>query len=1298
MKIHIKLTVLAFPVLFLTAIGAGLLYLRTDSFQRYAQSMLISNLEKSTGLNCSIERLKLDAYRGQFAIAGLSLRPRTPAPGLTYLRAAEVRGTVSISSIWHLRVRLADLNILRPQLELHSGAESSAWNPEEAIQALKLSFRLEAGRVAIEDGKITINSRTHPFHFRLDDLDCEIRYAGKLPSYKIRVAYRRSMVHWENRDILHDLEFLAELSLQGLAVEHFRLQRGESLFVGSATVTNWESPLLRIHTYGTVDLKDLVLAHTSLSEGRGTISVSADLQYDQGGIYSKGEFASRRGRYRKMVFRNLAGKFEIQRDVLSLSNVSARIAQGTMTGYGEIQLRESNKDPNRIMVHNKNVPIIEAGRLLNLPLLDFENAADADTILVWHGAQPLRADCDARVYGVAPKDSTSRKHTQLDGGIRFTYFEPGFVYVADANLRSPYTSVQAVGGAEKPFHVRLSTSRIAEPLQLIAGFSPPVADLLARYPDLPEMAGVFEFNGDVQIKSSSDIEYNGSASVRNGHWRSYHVDVMSAQADFRSPRLQLQSLKVQNGVQSAEGFLNLKIDEGERLSELEFRGNLHRIAISSLKDFGADPMEIEGVLSGGGSVSFKEGLWEGDGRISIENGRYRGEAFENLDAQMLLRNRRVEIRAEARRGGIRLRADGDFDFKDQQLNISTSLKGFPLGEIPSLREKHLPIRGFGSAAGILKGTLRNPSYSGTFEVDSLQYDRWNLGRGKGRIDMRDGAIHAVAGIQSELGRLTLQSVISTNAGYPGSAKLEFSGLKVQKIVEGKTPAFLRELSTDLNGKVDINGQFGDFDTIQLNGTLNGAHFKIHEYELHNDGGIQFSLENRNLRIENARFIGEGTDLRLTGVFPLSDSLQLDMALSGSMNLQILEGMEDKAHFSGSADLDIHASDSMLNPQIIGRASLRDARLDYAALPFHISSMRGDIVFSRNIVRLEDIHGAMGSGNVQFSGAIEHENAVFRSINMGISLQNVRFPYPKDFRSLVNADLALRGTRDAQILGGEIKILRTEYLRGFNLLEQLAGRSMVSSGPLTTDPYLLGLRLNLEIHSDNGLYIENELAKLRGNVRLTLRGTPAYPSLTGRVEASEGTIFFHGNRFNISQAAANFIDRNRINPVLEIRAEADVKTYRLILESFGDLEHLSVNVTSDPPMSTVDILSLLTTGKSDVRTTTSQQESEATGISAASVLSENLTGILGKRVQRIFGLESFRVDPFLAGAENDPTARITISERLSKDLVVTFSRNLSTNREQIVIIEYDMSRNLSMVATRDEYGKFGLDFRLRKRWR
>ena len=66
--------------------------------------------------------------------------------------------------------------------------------------------------------------------------------------------------------------------------------------------------------------------------------------------------------------------------------------------------------------------------------------------------------------------------------------------------------------------------------------------------------------------------------------------------------------------------------------------------------------------------------------------------------------------------------------------------------------------------------------------------------------------------------------------------------------------------------------------------------------------------------------------------------------------------------------------------------------------------------------------------------------------------------------------------------------------------------------------------------------------------------------------------------------------------------------------------------------------------------------------------------------------------------NDPTARITVSERISRDLIATYSRNLSTDEEQIIVLEYEVGKGLTVIATRDENGELGLDFRFRKRFR
>lgn len=1298
MKIRRRTWIIVLPLIGLIALSTW--YLRSDAFQEYVRASLVSRIEKATGLNCRIEHLEFSVLRGKFHISGFSLSPRAGSPDLLKLNVQEINAALSISSFWHQRVRLGELQVIRPRVELASGRGESSWNPEELLSNLKLSLRLEASKVAVEDGWLKVNDRAAPFHIALDDLDCEVRYSRKSPpSYDVRLMYAPSRIFWEQRDFIHGLQLGANLSLEGLSIDSFRFRRGNTILSGTGSIKNWRNPAVDIHLAGNMDAADLKLTHPSLYEGRGNLQIVADMHSDKSGIHSKGRFTAKNGGYRKMDYRSLTGIYEIQNDVLHLRNVSGKIADGTYLVNAEIQLKDSNKDPNKVVILTRNVPVIDAGRLLNLPEMNFENTADTNATLTWYGGKELRADCDSFLHGTANPPVQGGRSTLLEGRIRFTYFESGRLNIESADLSSPSTNVQASGGRGDLFRVQLSTNRISEPFDLIAGFSPPVAEFIREQQDLREMAGRFSFNGDVLINSSSDVQYRGSLSIQHGHWRSYKVDSLAAQTVFTPPRLELHSLVIRERIQSVEGDLDLALGDDEQISGFGFKGKVDRISLAALKEYGLDTSEVDGTLSGSGSVRFENNSWEGQGQFSIQNGRYAQESFDSLHAQLAVENKKLRIsQAEARRGSSMASVAGQVALDSRQLNLTTRVQGFSIQEIPLIQKKKIPVRGNIQVSGALKGTIEKPVFAGSFEADALRYESKNLGTAGGRIEFESGRIRGDARIRAEFGTMSIQANIGTSSGFPGQVNLGFENLDVQKIAPSKAPPYLENLSTALQGKIEAQGNFEDLSSLRLRGEVDGARFKIREYELKNTGPIRFSVINKTLLVtekEGARFTGEGTSLYLNGSIPFVEGMPLELNLNGKLNLEILGVIENKLHASGTANLNIRASGSRYDPQIIGQASFQDAKLDQKDFPFRFSGMQGDIIFSRNLVRFENVRGSAGTGAVQLSGIIEHQNAVLRSINMGIGLRNVRLPYPKDFKSVANADLVLSGSGDAQILSGDIEVLRMEYLRGFNLLEQLASRSTDPSGPLTTEPYLLGLRLNLEVHSDNGLSIDNELTRMRGDMRLSLRGTPAYPSLTGRVEATEGTIFFRGNRFEISRAAADFVDRNRINPVLEIRAEADVKTYRLILDASGDLDHLNLNVTSDPPMSTVDILSLLTTGKTETSTGTSQRESQMAGMSAASVLSENFTGVIGKRVQRIFGLESFRVDPFLAGAENDPTARITISERISKDLMVTFSRNLTTNQEQIVVIEYDVAKNVSVVATRDENGKFGLDFRFRK---
>ena len=83
-----------------------------------------------------------------------------------------------------------------------------------------------------------------------------------------------------------------------------------------------------------------------------------------------------------------------------------------------------------------------------------------------------------------------------------------------------------------------------------------------------------------------------------------------------------------------------------------------------------------------------------------------------------------------------------------------------------------------------------------------------------------------------------------------------------------------------------------------------------------------------------------------------------------------------------------------------------------------------------------------------------------------------------------------------------------------------------------------------------------------------------------------------------------------------------------------------------------------------------------------------------------GLDWIRIDPHFEGATNNPSVRVTLQQQVSKDLSVTYSQDLATSQQSIIMIEYFLNKNLSIVASREESNEtsaLGLDIKFRKRF-
>jgi len=385
------------------------------------------------------------------------------------------------------------------------------------------------------------------------------------------------------------------------------------------------------------------------------------------------------------------------------------------------------------------------------------------------------------------------------------------------------------------------------------------------------------------------------------------------------------------------------------------------------------------------------------------------------------------------------------------------------------------------------------------------------------------------------------------------------------------------------------------------------------------------------------------------------------------------------------------------PDLRGVAHLSNATFGSPGLFTTLVNVNGDLFFDQNRITLNNLEGRLGAGTLRAQGTALLENGTVTAMNIRFDAEDVRFRYPEGVRTVVDADLVLRGNWTSPLLEGNVKIQNLAYRSDFeDFLAVLTERNLnATSSPVGR------LRLALHIEGSRNITIQNQLADVEARIDVDVKGTLNDPSMTGHVEASGGTLVFQGNRYTVTRGNIDFADPVRIDPVVDIEAESQVRNYRVILSVSGRGDKLKLNMRSDPPLPELEIVSLIAGGQTreeitNVRDPRSAPTSEQVFQSgAASILSDLLQQRVGNRLG-FLGSGHVRIEPFAVGASSNSGTRVTLSEQVTKDLSITYSQDLSSSRQDIILIEYFVTRNTSIQASRDELGNFGLDIRLRKR--
>jgi translocation and assembly module TamB len=553
-------------------------------------------------------------------------------------------------------------------------------------------------------------------------------------------------------------------------------------------------------------------------------------------------------------------------------------------------------------------------------------------------------------------------------------------------------------------------------------------------------------------------------------------------------------------------------------------------------------------------------------------------------------------------------------------------------------------------------------------------------------------------------------VSQLTGAYPTRASLSFANIRYTSLApflftktDAEPPAFDLlaggQVSVDgpllraeeLNGRLELNQL--DLRT-NPRATATGAP-PLRVVDLRNQGPIIVSLNRSVVQVDQFRISGPDTSLTASGAINLKNNRSpLALKVAGNADLSLLQDVDRKFYSSGALSLDATLRGSFAQPLVNGQIVLKNANVNYTDAPNGLSNANGIILLNGTSASIQTLSAESGGGKLSLAGFVGFSPAV--NFNLRASASKVRVRY-SGVSVTSDASISLLGSARRSLLRGTATIQRIAYNSSSDVGSLLSTASTPPSTPTAPNSLLAGMRLDIHILTAPDLRVVSTYAdKLEIFADMTVRGTAANPGMLGRCHVTNGQLVFFGNTYTVSTGTVNFYDPNSIQPVLDVSLQTIAQGVDVTIGVSGTMDDLRLSYRSDPPLSFPQIVQLLATNTTPANSVIAAHQPEATHQSLgqmgeSALLGQAIANPLASRMQRVFGLSQFKIDPSVAGNNGQPTARVTLQQKVASNITFTYITDVTETNSEIVRVEWDLTPKLSAVGLRDFNGNVSLEF-------
>ncbi len=1354
---HIALQILAAAILLAVVLGlAGVLVVQSGWFRERVRARIVSELESATGSQVELANFNFDWTHLTATVSPLILHGRETATEAPLARVESVTLGLRMTSPLQRHVDLASLRVDRPSIRIVVYADGSTNLPAPKIAAGGKDWAqnlvdLAVGHYEITRGTLQVDSRVLPLNVLGDELHLVMDYvpgqtagARRPAHYQGQLSSQRVQLQWGGAAPL-GVALGADFTLDEQRAQFSRLHlaAGHSRADLTGAFTNLRSPSGKFSVKAMVAAPDLTAWIALPSEHRvdGTTAFDGNLQLvfvDKNGKFdfalngrsSTKEFSYKSGQT-NISGSELTASMQITQREISIDDISGEAMGGEFAGKANFSQRSANGPRGFHAEGNfQGIDIREAAKQLAATTVPWTGSAGG---VLTTDATLGSADAKLRISSIISPNAATPSASGIQGQIDFRYDQSaGTVSFGDSRVNTPATSINLSGTLGQLLNVRARTTDLEDLRPAMAMLSKTVPKTLPI-----QLHGEASANGTV-VGPLNDLQFRGQAVVSNSVVQGHAVDRFSGEVQANARGIEIANLNLSRGATLITGKFAVAASDGDfATGELNANLDVSNIQLSeTLKEFAGVTDSVTGVVSGNARISGRVDRPEAEMTLSAVKVMVRGQAVDKVRARVHYTQQLIEVReSEADIGAGKVDLSGTFSHPE---NAWT--EGDVRGHINA---QSLTARAISAWQAALPEA--DAKLDGGFDFDLHLADmRMQPQSVAWRALSGSGAASAITFRGAPLGTVnwtahTAQNVLSleTNAklrdaevkgqgqwrlaekGMPGGGTLHFSRINVATVHDlmvlanapgpgPQAPPF----DGYVEGGATVTMALASPAHFQAEVTLDGLEFHpkstqalkldvpAQDIQLRNSGPIVVAVSEKEARFRTAHFTARETNLEATGVLPFTQNAGADFNIKGNVNLAILQLLNPDLLARGAASVTANVRGSLANPAVNGRMELMNASLYLTDVPNGVDNANGVLVFDRNRATIERLTAETGGGQLAIKGSLEFGQALVYRLQG--EAKQVRVRYLEDVSLTASAQLALNGPSDNSVLSGTLTLNRAAVTQGADLGHVLANASAPSAGDPNGNEYLRGMRLDVHVESGSTFQLETSLTRdIQTEVDLRLRGTLLAPSVTGTVSASSGEVQMFGNRYTVNRGDVRFLNPVKIEPVLDLDLETKARGIVVSVTVTGSPQKLNVNYSSDPPLQSREIISLLAVGRDPTALSQNSQlaATTTTGFGdAGGLLGQAVSEQLSNRLQRFFGSSRVKIDPTVTGVDTLPSARLTLEQQVSRDVTLTYTTNLNRTQEQIVRLQWDLNPQWSAVAVRDANGLFGIDFQYRKRFK